>query len=95
MLVLVGKTGAIPQFGINHRVKLAREYAGMQQHDLADKTGLSRTSIANMETGRTKPRKKTITIIASATGVDREWLATGNAPVYITETGDPDVGSKD
>ena len=57
MLVLVGKTGAIPQFGINHRVKLAREYAGMQQHDLADKTGLSRTSIANMETGRTKPRK--------------------------------------
>ena len=81
MLVLVGKTGAIPQFGINHRVKLAREYAGMQQHDLADKTGLSRTSIANMETGRTKPRKKTITIIASVT----------NAPVYITETGNPDT----
>jgi repressor protein CI family protein len=48
-----------------------------------------------METGRTKPRKKTITIIASATGVDREWLATGNAPVYITETGNPDVGSND
>ena len=91
MLVLVGKTGAIPQFGINHRVKLAREYAGMQQHDLADKTGLSMTSIAKMETGRTKPRKKTITIIASATGVDREWLATGNAPVYITETGNPDT----
>ena len=85
MLILIGETGVIPQFGISHRVRLAREYAGMQQSELAEKTGLSRTSIANIERGSNMPRKKSIAAIASVTGVDHKWLAAGNAPVRVTE----------
>jgi len=92
MLVLIGETGAIPQFDISHRVRLAREYAGMQQSELAEKTGLSRTSIANIERGSNMPRKKSIAAIASVTGVDHKWLAPGQDPVLVTETNNPGMG---
>lgn len=91
-MILIGETGVIPQFGISHRVRLAREYAGMQQGELAEKTGLSRTSIANIERGSNMPHKKSIAAMASVTGVDHKWLATGKAPVLVTETNNPGMG---
>lgn len=70
----------IPKFQLRHRVRLAREVAEMQQIELATITGLSRASIANIEVGRTKPRKASLNLIAFATGVDPDWLETGEAP---------------
>lgn len=70
----------IPKFRVRHRVRLAREVAEMQQAELAAITGLSRASIANIEVGRTKPRKASLNLIAFATGVDPDWLETGEAP---------------
>jgi transcriptional regulator with XRE-family HTH domain len=51
--------------------------AGMEQHDLCDATGISMTSISNVETGKVTPRKTTLMLWALATGVSYEWLATG------------------
>lgn len=70
----------VPKFQVRHRVRLAREIAEMQQAELATITGLSRASIANIEVGRTKPRKASLNLIAFATGVDPDWLETGEAP---------------
>lgn len=78
--------GYIPHFELRHRVKLAREYAGFQQGDLAKITGLARSTIAYIEAGEGKgqPRRASIALIAFATGVNRHWLETGEIP---TESG--------
>ena len=50
----------------------------MSQAALADASGLSRSSISNYEAGRQVPRRPQITLIAWATGVDRDWLERGD-----------------
>lgn len=72
--------GAVPRFELKHRVKLAREYAGLSQQELADIAGISRGGLAAVEQGQTTPRNSTISLVAFATGVSREWLETGNNP---------------
>lgn len=72
--------GYVPQFELKHRVKLAREYAGLSQGELAERTGLSRGGIAKIERGESSTRRSSITLIAFATGVDRGWLENGETP---------------
>ena len=76
----MNKPSHIPHFELKHRVKLAREYAGFQQSDLAKATGLARSTIAYIEAGEGRPRKASIALIAFATGVERHWLETGEIP---------------
>ena len=80
MTTAINQAGFIPQFEIRHCVKLAREYADLQQSELAEITGMARSAIAHIESGKSIPRKSSINLIAMATGVDRVWLETGNTP---------------
>lgn len=77
MLNNIETSGLIPRFQLRHRVKLAREVAELQQIELAEMTGLSRGTIANIEVGKANPRKVSLMLIACATGVDLHWLETG------------------
>lgn len=70
--------GRVPQFVLTDRLRKAREDVGMSQAALADASGLSRSSISNYEAGRQVPRRPQITLIAWATGVDRDWLERGD-----------------
>ena len=72
--------GAIPEFQLKHRVRLAREYAGLQQAELAELTGMSRSAIAQIETGKSTARRSSLSLIAFATGVSRDWLENGETP---------------
>ena len=72
--------GYVPQFHLGDRVRKAREYASLDQTHLGEIAGISRTTIARIEQGKNVPRRPTILAIAIATGVDREWLETGNTP---------------
>lgn len=80
MTTSIHTAGAVPEFELKHRVKLAREYAGLSQEELADETGLSRGGIAKIERGESATRRSSITLIAFATGVDRDWLEYGETP---------------
>lgn len=88
MLNSIETSGLIPRFQLRHRVKLAREVAELQQIELAEMTGLSRGTIANIEVGKANPRKVSLMLIAYATGVDLHWLETGEPPMEDTETED-------
>ena len=68
-----------PQFGMTHRLVLAREVAGLEQVDLADALGVSRATISNYERGIGKRpiNKLLINAWAVACDVDVEWLKTG------------------
>lgn len=76
----------IPTFDLSDRLRKARESAGLDQSQLSELIGVSRTSISAAERGSTKPRKSVIIAWAFTTGVPFEWLATGET----NETPDPE-----
>lgn len=69
--------GRIPPIEIRHRLRIAREFAGLDQEQLADLVGVSRGTIGNAETGRAHPRKILVNAWALACGVPSSWLQTG------------------
>ncbi|WP_247639178.1 helix-turn-helix domain-containing protein, partial [Microbacterium sufflavum] len=69
-----------PQFGLQHRMALAREVAGIGQAKMAQDLGVSRQTVSNYERGFTAPRRAVLLAWAMATGVDVEWLESGDAP---------------
>lgn len=85
------ESGRVPEISIRHRLRIAREEAGMEQAELAEAIGVSRTTVSNAEKGRVDPRKITINAWALATGVPATWLETGKTP---PSTGGPDDGGE-
>ena len=82
------EAGNIPVIEVKHRLRIAREYAGLEQDELADKIGVSRGTVGNAEKGRVQPRKIVVNAWALACGVPATWIWTGKHPDE-----DPDPGS--
>ena len=82
--------GEIPAIELRHRLRIAREYAGYERDELADAIEVSRNTIGNAESGRTRPRKLMldawalacgVPVIASDLDVYREFA--GEVPEYL------------
>lgn len=70
--------GYVPDYTVGWRIRMAREYAGLDQRQLAARTGIARNTISNYEQGLTHRTKKLyLRQIALACGVDPHWLVTG------------------
>ena len=69
--------GRIPDITVAHRLRIARETAGMEQTQLAETMGVSRGNISNAENGRTNPRRVVVKAWSNATGVSIEWILDG------------------
>lgn len=74
------ESGNVPEVQVKHRLRIAREFAGLEQDELAERIGVSRTTIGNAERGVVKPRKITINAWALACGVPASWIETGSEP---------------
>lgn len=85
------ESGNVPAILVQHRLRIAREFAHLEQVDLAEKIGVSRTTIGNAETGRVKPRKITLNAWALACGVPVTWLIAGDQP----NAAPPDDGGRE
>ncbi|MGY3303169.1 phage repressor protein C with HTH and peptisase S24 domain [Pseudomonas sp. PvR086] len=59
------------------RLKIARRHAGLNQTELAERAGLTQTSISDLERGKSKATAFAAQI-ASACGVSPMWLAEGS-----------------
>ena len=68
------------EFGLTDRLRISRELAGFGQRELAEATGISRSSITNYEGGITAPKRPQLVAWAMATGFSLEWLQTGKNP---------------
>jgi transcriptional regulator with XRE-family HTH domain len=89
------ESGQVPPIEVRHRLRISREFAGLEQEELADQIGVSRTTIGNAETGRVKPRKITLNAWAYACGVPVSWIESGGEappPSHVAggRGGDPD-----
>jgi len=55
-------------------IRSLRKKRGWSLQDLSDRTGLSRSHLGKIETGKTRASVAMLTPIAAAFGVDRQWL---------------------
>lgn len=62
---------------ISIRIKSMRETLGLNQEEFAQKVGVSRSIIANIETGVSKPKYPDLVKIATVGRVTLDWLITG------------------
>lgn len=79
--------GVVLEFTLQDRLRKAREHAGLDQQQLADRMGVSRGTVGNSEGGHVKVRPITIRAWAMATGVDPHWLETGEVPISPDDGG--------
>lgn len=70
----------MPPIEVKHRLRIAREWAGLDQEQLAARSGVSREAISNAENGKGVPRRATINALALALGVPAGWIRTGHSP---------------
>ncbi len=66
---------------VGRNLVIARDLAGMTQHDLAARSGVSRATIAQLESGGGDPRLSTIADVAEALGVSPIVLLAGHREV--------------
>lgn len=70
----------MPEITLRHRLRIAREEAGLEQFQLAETIGASRNTISAAENGKSNPRKMLLNAWALATGVPVSWLQYGKTP---------------
>lgn len=72
--------GVCPQITMRHRLRIAREFAGLEQTELAELMGTTRSTVSNAETGKVEPQRTTVNAWALACGVPASWIRTGQSP---------------
>lgn len=58
----------------HNKIKKARKDAGYTQEQVAKETGISRTIIAYLETGKREPSLENLGILAEFYNVSTDWL---------------------
>lgn len=66
--------GVEPPIELRQRLRIAREYAGLDQEQLAQRMEVARSTVSNAETGKVTPRRMVVSAWALACGVSRDWL---------------------
>jgi transcriptional regulator with XRE-family HTH domain len=67
---------------INHRVKKVREALKLSQAQFSRIISLSNGYLGGVETEKRKVNDRLVKLICAAFDVDREWLKTGNGPMF-------------
>lgn len=68
------ETGEPLPITVYHRLRIARQHAGLSQDELADIMGVARSTVSNAELGKVKPRRITLGVWALACGVPLSWI---------------------
>jgi transcriptional regulator with XRE-family HTH domain len=71
-----------PMDTIGSRIKLARERKGWSQARLAERAGISQSTIGNIESGA-RQGASSLAVIADALEVTHRWLHTGDGPQHL------------
>ena len=72
--------GIVPPTTVGQRMRIAREYAGLETEAFAQDLGTTRQTVNANERGRTQPRELLLRAWSMRTGVSLHWLKTGEAP---------------
>lgn len=77
---------------IGERIKAASEEGGLSPIDMADRAGVSHTTVYRWINGESEPRRNALAAFAEANGIALQWLKTGEGPMREGGAGqaDPD-----
>lgn len=69
----------VPVWTLGDRLRKAREFAGLEQGELAERIGISRGTVSNYELGRWQrpPKRYILRDWAEECGVPFEWIVDG------------------
>jgi len=67
------------------RIKTLRNALNLTQQHFAEKIGVSRSTVANIETGKKVPSDLIINAICSEYSVNKEWLCTGKGKMFLSK----------
>lgn len=70
----------VPEFDLADRMRKALRSSGVGVMEMADYLGVARNTISNWINGHVAPSKQSLRLWALRTGVDFEWLQTGEKP---------------
>ena len=79
------------EFGLGDRLSKALAVANINGLDMAEHLGVSRQTIGNYTSGRTRPNRATLRTWALKTGVPLSWIETG----VIPDDDDPNLRPSD
>ena len=67
---------AVPTWTLGDRLRKAREFAGLEQGELAVRIGVSRGTVSNYELnrGQRPPKRLVVRAWAEITGVPLDWI---------------------
>lgn len=71
--------GGVPAWTLGDRLRKAREAAHLNQSQLAEAVDTSLRSVGTYENDTTRPKRHIVAMWAWATGVDLNWLMTGQS----------------
>jgi transcriptional regulator with XRE-family HTH domain len=64
------------------RLVLLRRHLGLTLQELADKTGISKSYLGDISTGRSKPSRRVVSQLAESLNVSSDWLLYGTGPMF-------------
>lgn len=70
---------------MQHRFLELRKSLGLTQEEFANKLGLTRGAITNVERGLTEPKPHFLSLVANTFNVNEEWLRTGEGEMFRPE----------
>ena len=71
------------------RLALLRKHLGLTLQKLAEKLELSKSYLGDIETDRSKPSRRVVSLLADKLNVSPEWLLYGAGPMFRTMVNDP------
>lgn len=79
---------AVPEWTVGDRLRKARDYAGLEQIEIAAELGISRVAVSRYETDVRRAPRSVLMSWGLVTGVSFHWLETGEAPPADDAAGD-------
>lgn len=70
----------VPQFDLADRMRKALRTSDLGVQDMADYLGVARSTVGKWINGHINPSKQSLRLWAMRTGVDFNWLMTGESP---------------
>lgn len=70
---------------MNKRIKSIRTTMNMSQQQFAERIGISRSAVANIEAGKKRPSELTVNAICYAFNVNKKWLITGTESMFTND----------
>ena len=77
---------------MNTRIKELRKHLNLTQDDFGARIGIKKSAVSQLESGKNAPSPQTVLMICDQFGVNRDWLVTGNGPMFLQRTKEDQLG---